>query len=241
MTRAMTLRRIVRLAILAVLSAPRTGKGQSSPDSVAATARYASAAAALDRFVRHEMDDKRLPAVSIALVRGQTVVWARGCGMANPKDSTRATANTVFRVGSVSKLFTDIAVMQLVEQGTLDLDAPVSRYLPDFHPQGAGASAITLRELMAHRAGLVREPPVGHYFDASSPSLVATVGSMNDTHLVYAPATKTKYSNAGIAVVGQVVASVTGQPFATYLATAVLQPMGLSHSAFEPTDRKSVV
>jgi CubicO group peptidase (beta-lactamase class C family) len=103
--------------------------------------------------------------------RRSDVVWARGFGIANPKDSTPATARTVYRVGSVSKLFTDIGVMQLVERGVLDLDAPVTRYVPDFHPSGQGASAITLRQLMSHRSGLVREPPVGHYFDSSSASL----------------------------------------------------------------------
>ena len=138
---------------------------QAGPDSVRPTARYAEAARVLERFINHEMADKTLPALSIALVDGQTIVWARGFGLANPGDSTPATATTVYRVGSVSKLFTHIGVMQLVERGTLNLDAPVSRYVHDFRPSGPGASAITLRQLMSHRAGLVREPPVGHYFD----------------------------------------------------------------------------
>ena len=188
----------------------------------------------LDRFIRHEMADKELPALSIALVDGQNVVWARGFGIANQKDSTPATARTVYRVGSVSKLFTDIGVMQLVERGVLDLDSPVTRYVPDFHPSGQGASAITLRQLMSHRSGLVREPPVGHYFDNSSPSLEATVRSLSDTRLAYAPGSRTKYSNAGIAVVGLAVATAGQARFPQYLADNVLGPMGLEDSAFEP-------
>ena len=207
---------------------------QGAPDSVAASPRYAGVARTLDRFIRHEMADKELPALSIALVDGQNVVWARGFGIANQKDSTPATARTVYRVGSVSKLFTDIGVMQLVERGVLDLDSPVTRYVPDFHPSGQGASAITLRQLMSHRSGLVREPPVGHYFDNSSPSLEATVRSLSDTRLAYAPGSRTKYSNAGIAVVGLAVATAGQARFPQYLADNVLGPMGLEDSAFEP-------
>jgi CubicO group peptidase (beta-lactamase class C family)/D-alanyl-D-alanine dipeptidase len=176
-----------------------------------------------------------LPAVSMALVEGPTVVWARGFGLARPKEGVAATGGTVYRIGSVSKLFTDLAVMQLVERGQLDLDAPVTRYLPDFRPQGASADSITLRQLMAHRSGLCRETPVGHYFDATSPSLAATVRSLNDTTLVYAPGTKTKYSNAGISVVGRVVETALGEPFSQGIQRALIGPLGLTQTAFEPT------
>ena len=116
---------------------------------------------------------KALPALSIALVDDQRIVWARGFGFADRRaDSVPATAETVYRVGSVSKLFTDLAVMQLVEQGRLDLDAPVSRVSARICPARTRSSVpITLRQLMSHRSGLVREPPVGHYFDPAPPSL----------------------------------------------------------------------
>src|SRR5438874_11248210 len=135
---------------------------------------YAPAVRAVERFIEREVADKELPAVSIALVDDQRIIWARGFGWRNPKDKSPATADTVYRVGSVSKLFTDIGIMQLVERGVLDLDAPVSRYLPDFKPANPFGNAITLRQLMAHRSGLVREPPVGHYFDPTNPSLAQT-------------------------------------------------------------------
>src|SRR6476660_4414647 len=226
--------RIVRRSMVCVAFAAPTVGAQVAPDSVGPAARYAAAARTLERFIRHEMTDKTLPALSIALVDGQNIVWARGFGIANPGDSTPATARTVYRVGSVSKLFTDIGVMQLVERGTMDLDAPVSRYVHDFRPGGPGAAAITLRQLMSHRAGLVREPPVGHYFDNSSPSLEETVRSLNDTRLVYGPGAKTKDSNAGVAVAGLALASAEQRRFPEYLADAVLRPMGLEDSAFEP-------
>jgi len=229
----MSLSRMFRAAIaLSIVALPRA-RAQAPADSVLAAPRYAAAVTMLERFIAHEMADKGLPALSIALVEDQRVVWARGFGVANPRDSVRATARTVYRVGSVSKLFTDIAVMQLVERGTLDLDAPVTRYLPSFKPAGA-AAPITLRQLMSHRAGLVREPPVGHYFDNTAPSLEATVASLNGTRLVYQPKARSKYSNAGIAVAGDVLETIAREPFADYLAKTVLRPMGLDDSAFQP-------
>lgn len=188
----------------------------------------------LSAFIEHEMESKDLDAISIALVDDQETVWSAGFGYARPADSLAATAGTVYRVGSVSKLFTDIAIMQLVEAGELDLDAPVTTWLPGFAPAGRGAASITLRHLMSHRAGLVREPPVGHYFDTSGPTLEATVASLNDTRLIYAPGERTKYSNAGIAVVGRVFEHVAGRPFAEALDSAVLGPIGMTRSAFVP-------
>ena len=131
------------LCCTAVLACATPASAQTLPDSIPAAPRYAAAALVLERFIASEMADKNLPALSIALVDDQRVVWARGFGMANPRDSVRATARTVYRVGSVSKLFTDIGVMQLVERGTLALDTPVVRYLPEFQPAGLGARSIT--------------------------------------------------------------------------------------------------
>ena len=201
---------------------------------VAARADYASVARALEPFIEWHMETKRLPALSVALVDDQATVWARGFGYQRLDDSVAATAATVYRVGSVSKLFTDIAVMQLVERGILDLDAPIDTYLRDFRPTSAWSTAMTLRQLMSHRSGLVREPPVGNYFDDTEPPLAATVASLNDTRLVYEPETRVKYSNAGIAVVGYVLEVTQGVTFADYVRRAVLEPLGMTRSAFTP-------
>lgn len=182
-------------------------------------------ASRLDDLVRHEMKEKGLTALSIALSDGDGILWSRDYGTA---------AGTVYRVGSVSKLFTDIGIMQLVERGEIDLDAPITRYLPEFHPKNPFGKVITLRQLMSHRAGLVREPPVGHYFDDSAPSLAQTAASLNETTLVYAPESHIKYSNAGIAVAGYVLERTQKEPFAEYLKRKVLIPFGMRESAFTP-------
>lgn len=191
--------------------------------------------AALRSAIQYETEAKRVPAFSIALVDGDRVVWADGFGFQDAAKQTPATAETVYRVGSVSKLFTDIAVMRMVEQGRLDLDAPVSAYLPGFQPRNPFDRPITLRQLMSHRSGLVRESPVGHYFDATSPTLADTIASLNQTTLVYPPETRVKYSNAGVAVVGAVLEQVSGRPFAPYLRDTLLRPLGMATSDFELT------
>ena len=142
---------------------------------------YVEVARLLKPWIETEVEAKKLPALSIALVDDQRIVWARGFGFADPGRKTPATAETVYRVGSVSKLFTDLAVMQLVEQGKLDLDTPVTRYVPEFAPRNPYGTAITLRQLMSHRSGLVREPPVGHYFDPAPPPLFDVVKSLGAT------------------------------------------------------------
>lgn len=182
--------------------------------------------------IEYEVEAKDLPAFSLSLVDGDRVVWAGGFGVQDAFNPTAATAETVYRVGSVSKLFTDIAVMQLVEQDKLDLDAPVQDYLPDFRPDNPFESSITLRQLMSHQSGLVREPPVGHYFDPDEPSLQATVASLNKTSLVYRPESRTKYSNAAVAVVGSVLERVAGMSHPEYVRKHLLDPLDMQHSDF---------
>ena len=195
---------------------------------------YSEVAAALSAAVERERADKELAAVSVALVDGDEVVWASGFGPRDASGDVPATPATVYRVGSVSKLFTDIAVMQQVEAGRMELDAPVRTYLPNFSPDNRSDTPITLRHLMSHRSGLIREPPAGNYFDDGGTDLATTVASLAGTPLVYEPGARVKYSNAGIAVVGHALEAVTGEPFADYLRREVLEPLGMTASSFTP-------
>lgn len=229
-------------------AAPPEAPAQIGPDP-----EYADLAAGIGDLVLEELEAKRIPGFALALVDGGRIVWARGFGEARP--GTPADVDTLFRVGSVSKLFTDIAVAALDERGELDLDAEVTDYLPGFVPGPPPGSlpgsppgstevgGVTLRRLMAHRAGLVREPPVGHYFDDTSPSLAETVDSLAGVPLVFLPGERQKYSNAGIAVVGRVLETATGLPFSEAVTEQVLEPLGLPSSSFDlaaaPAERLS--
>ncbi len=225
-------RRMWRLSVAAAVTAPVLGA--QGRDVIGPLPRYTPLTEVLTAFIEHEIRDKGIPALSIALVDSNRVVWSRGFGVENAASGKPATAHTVYRVGSVSKMFTDIGVMQLVERGQLSLDAPVEQYLPSFTPRNTFGTPVTLRQLMSHHSGLVREPPIGHYFDDTSPSLAATVASLNQTSLVYAPATTQKYSNAAIATVGYVLEQKSRMPFAAFLQRAVLQPTGMTSTSFDP-------
>jgi CubicO group peptidase (beta-lactamase class C family)/D-alanyl-D-alanine dipeptidase len=221
---------------LILLAVPAVAMAQAT---IAPKEKYRASAEALERTILREIKDKNVPALSIALVDDQEIVWAQGFGFADPKSQRPATAETIHRVGSVSKLFTDIAVMQLVEKGVLDLDAPIEKYLPEFHPKNPFKKPLTLRQMMSHQSGLVREPPVGHYFDPTAPSLASMVQSLNDTTLVYEPETRTKYSNAAISTVGYVVEKTQGKPFEIYIKQSVLDPLGLTTAGFDLTPERT--
>ena len=218
-------------AILATAATPSPAPGQAE---VAAAGRYEAVARALDVAIAREVRAKEIPALSIALVDGEAIVWAMGFGRADPGSNVPATAETVYRVGSVSKLFADIALMQLVEQEKLDLDAPARLAVPEFNVVPPSGRDITLRHLMSHRAGIVREPPLGSYFDPTGPTLEATVASLASTMSVYEPEARIKYSNAGIAVVGRAVERLAGVPFADAVRRSVIAPLGLTRTDFEP-------
>ncbi len=198
-------------------------------------ANYEEALQKLQSAIRHEVQQKKMPAFSMSLVDGDQVVWAEGFGFQDANQKIPATADTVYRVGSVSKLFTDIAVMQMVEEGQLDLDAPITNYLPDFKPKNPYEIPITLRQLMSHRSGLVRESPVGNYFDPEEPTLSETVASINSTSLVYKPETMTKYSNAAIAVVGAVLEKQLGTSHPDRVRQKILEPLEMQASGFAVT------
>jgi CubicO group peptidase (beta-lactamase class C family)/D-alanyl-D-alanine dipeptidase len=197
---------------------------------------YTGAIERLKSAIRYEVTTKQLPAFSIAVVDKEQLVWSEGFGFQDTEQLVPATADTVYRVGSVSKLFTDIAVMQLTDRGEIDLDEPVQRYLSEFAPNNPSEVPITLRRLMSHRSGLVRESPIGNYFDPDEPSLSQTVASLNDTALVYEPDSKTKYSNAAVAVVGAVLESQLNNSHPEQVCRTILEPLGMHNSSFVVTE-----
>jgi CubicO group peptidase (beta-lactamase class C family)/D-alanyl-D-alanine dipeptidase len=209
--------------------------GNSGAENIPAGPQFRDVAEKLAKFIRAEIEQKQIPAVSIALIDDQRVVWSEGFGKA--RTNLAATADTIYRVGSVSKLFTDIALMRLVERGEIDLDAPVTKYVPGFRPKnpfGKEIAPISVRQLMAHRSGLCRETPVGSYFHADEPSLAATIASLNETELTYEPGTRMKYSNAAVALVGYLLELHEKRPFAECIQ-GLLEPLGLKNSSFVRT------
>lgn len=202
----------------------------AAPD-LTAKARYA-------QLVAIELGRQVLPGVSIAWIVDGEVVHTAGFGLADEAQQIPATADTIYRAGSISKLFNAVAAMQLVEQGKLELDAPIQRGLPEFHIVDPfdTPSVITIRQLLSHRSGMVRESPVGGYLDPSQPTVEATVASVAGCVLVNPPNSKTRYSNVGPTIVGRAVEVQSGLAYGEYQRRHVLDPLGMSSSAWTMND-----
>jgi D-alanyl-D-alanine dipeptidase/CubicO group peptidase (beta-lactamase class C family) len=216
-------RRSQRLAVLAlcvICLAPAPPNAGRRPPAVAE----------LDAFIAHEMRQKDLPAFTIAVIDDQRVVWSKDYGTIRGADTVRPTPATVYRVGAVSQIVTDLGLMQLVEQHALDLDAPVERYVPGLHLETR--APVTLRTLMTGRAGLDREPPVGGLADDRPPALPDVVRSLNASPPLVTPGHGEHPSDAGVTLAGYVIEATQHQPFARYVERAVLRPLGMSHSTF---------
>lgn len=200
------------------LLAPGHAPGQQRPGWISA----------LEEIVERESASKGFPSFALVVVDREGLVAEVVHGRLDGAGTAAVTPATLYRTGSVGKTLTDLAVLVAAEQGRLDLDVDVAEYLPDFQPANPFGAPITLRHLMTHVAGLVREPPIGNYFDSTSPTLEATVRSLNGTSLLWMPGSRTKYSNAGLAVVGRVLEVAYGTSYAEVLDRLVFEPARMS-------------
>ncbi|UCG58209.1 MAG: beta-lactamase family protein [Phycisphaerales bacterium] len=186
-------------------------------------------------IIQKDLSRFNLPGMSIAVICDGKTIWAKGFGYADREKRVPATPETVYRVGSLSKLFNATAVMLMQEQQRLSIDEGIKRYLPRanfVYPFGDESAKITLRHILSHRAGTTRECPVGHYFDDSEPSPKETAVSLFGTTLVYPPGAKTKYSNSAIGVCGYILEKTVGMEYSTFQKNYILQPLGMASSSF---------
>ncbi len=187
----------------------------------------------MEPLIRKEMKKQKVPGLSIVLVDDQQVVWAQGFGYADEANEVPATPETIYRVGSISKLFTATAVMQLVEQGRIDIDKPLQTYLPEFsiRTRFPNSNPITLRSLMTHHSGLPANFHKGMWTKAPEPFAVV-VNRIRDEYAAFPPDFIFSYSNVGATLLGQVIEKTTGRDFASYLDDSLLLPLGMIHSGF---------
>jgi CubicO group peptidase (beta-lactamase class C family) len=220
---------VVLLVLGGAYLASRPGEADAQAGSrTTADSRYA----AIDAFVQEEMGAQRIPGLALGIVRGDRVVHMRAFGDAD--SSGRAvTPQTPFVIGSVAKSFTALAIMQLVEAGRIDLDAPVLRYLPWFRVADEGASAeITVRHLLNQTSGLSTK--TGRSFqgsgDTSDDALEKAVRKLSSAELTTPVGTKHQYSTINYSVLGLIVQTVTGQSYEDYIEKNVFEPLDMRHS-----------
>lgn len=187
----------------------------------------------LDGLVARQLVDGHIPGANLAVVKDSRLFFAKGYGYANLERRTPVVANqTLFRVGSIAKLFTWTAVMQLVEQGRLDLDADINSYLGEVIIPATYPVPITLAHLLTHTAGF-EDRQLG--ITVSSPDDLVPLGSYLAGAMparVFPPGTVTAYSNYGTTLAGYIVERVSGEPFAQYVQQHIFTPLGMGHSTF---------
>lgn len=196
----------------------------------------------LDGVVTTQLAADHIPGATVAVVKDGQLLLAKGYGTADLASGIPVQADvTLFRIGSVSKLFTWTAVMQLKEQGTLDLNADVNKYLKTFQiPDTYPHHPITLAHLLTHTAGF-EDRGIGTGARASQMQPLGVWLAHNIPARVRLPGQVTAYSNYGAALAGYIVEQVSGQPFDTYIEQHILQPLGMRHSTFRQPVPQSLV
>jgi len=180
---------------------------------------------------------KDTPGVAIAVVDDKAVLWSEVYGHTSRGKDKPVTPRTLFSIQSMSKSFTALGVLMAVQDGLLDLEAPITDYLPDFSVRSRFEDRperkMTLRHLLSHRAGFSHEAPVGSNYDSRPTTFSEHVLSISDTWLRYPVGYRYSYSNMGIDLAGYILEKKSGQPFTIYIRDKILIPLGMNDSTLD--------
>lgn len=214
--------RITFLAL--VLLASGTGSARAEDAAQLLAARF-------EQVVRDVMSEYAIPGVAVAVVKDGEPVYARAFGVRNVETGDPVTVRSLFHMASVTKTFVATAVMQLWEQGKVDLDAPVVQYLPHFEMNDSRYKEITVAQMLNHTSGM---PDLTDYewnrpaYDDGA--LEEYVRSLSNRELIAAPGTRERYSNIAFEVLGCLIAKVSGMTFEDYVEQHILKPLGMKDS-----------
>jgi len=222
---------------ISVLVCPVTGEQQlpaySAQPDLHNINDYDELKSFMDTFIQDQLEEYHIPGAVLAIVRGDEILFTGGYGYADLESQQLVSAGeTLFRVGSVSKLFTWTAVMQLVEQGQLDVNADVNRYLPDFRVPDTFAEPVTLSHLLTHTAGFAARYVDTEARDARDLRSLHEVVINDMPDRVRSPGTLTAYSNYGAALAGYIVEQTSGIPFSQFIEENIFRPLGMTRSTF---------
>ncbi len=186
-------------------------------------------AARLERLVRAQQREKRMPSISAAVLRDGELIWETAVGAANVESGIEATPDTQYRIGSITKTFTAAAIMQLRDAGKLDLEDTLDR-----HVDGA-AHAPSIRRLLSHVSGLQRETQDDSWLSLRFAKPDDLLETLAQAELVLPSGARFHYSNLAFALLGIVVERVSGLPYQDYVRERLFEPVGLTRVTFEPT------
>lgn len=195
--------------------------------ALAQTSLPAAALAQIDQIVERTRGDQKLPAVSVAISLQGRIIYRKAFGFADLENNLIATPETLIRTGSIAKPMTAVAALQLVEEGKLDLDAPIQKYCPAFPVK---KWPITTRELLGHLAGIRhyegKEPDSTVHYHSLSEGMII----FEHDPLVAPPGEKFNYSTYGYTVVGCVIEGASHEKYTDYMAQHVFQRAGMTHT-----------
>ena len=216
---------------------------ETPPDPIGVTGREDPRLVSFDRLMIEFLRDNGLPGASLAVARDGKLVYARGFGLADREKRTPVDPDSLFRIASVSKPFTGVAVLQLAERGKLDLDAPAFDLLRPALKGGAVPAdtrlrEVTVRQLLHHTGGWDRDKSFDPMFRSVEfarrlgtrppASAADVIRSMISEPLDFAPGTGYSYSNFGYCVLGRVVEAASGKSYADYVKAEILRPCGIT-------------
>lgn len=211
------------LSLQAACSVNPTVAGKSGAYS------YTAMRSDLDRRLPKLVKKYDMASVVLVVLEGDKVIYGNGFGYADKVRQKRATLNTVYRVGSITKLFTATAIMQLQEQGRLNIDEPLTAYLPEFTVNTPfGLDSITLRGMLSHYSGLTSDRQKGFAVYNAEATLIE---SMASEHVAYKPGTVHAYSNLSYGLLGLVIERVSGLSYEQYLQQHIFQPLGINSAS----------
>ncbi|MDX9734086.1 MAG: serine hydrolase domain-containing protein [Thermoanaerobaculia bacterium] len=228
-------------ALLLLLLGSLRAPAAPAPGEVARDPRVTQALSLLTAWFDAEQAHRRLPGLSLAVVRDQELLYARGFGYAHLETKVPATPQTMYSICSISKLFTSVALMQQRDAGRLRLDEPVSKHLPWFSIGGmpVGAPPVTVFGLLTHSSGLPRESDVPYWTGPGYPFPPAEKirGKVGEQEMLYRPETVFQYSNLGLTLAGEVAAAAAGKPWAGLVKGGILDPLRMKDTEVEHLDR----
>jgi CubicO group peptidase (beta-lactamase class C family) len=198
----------------------------------------------IDKMTAAEYAKDNIGAVTVGIVVGSNLVWTKSYGYADMERKIPATKGTVYRIASVTKQFTGLMLLQLVERGRVHLSDPVEKYFPEVNQiQGrfSGAPPITLVQLATMTAGLEGEPKNAERYDTGRVAdwEKMLILSLPDTKYLYEPGTYHNYSNTSYAILAAALRRAAGVPYVSYVQKQIIEPLGMTHTAFEPNDQIS--
>jgi CubicO group peptidase (beta-lactamase class C family) len=211
-------------------AAPEDTQERSKPMKLAQHSEVQSAIRLLEAWIDSQMAYRGLPGMSVGIVHDQDLIWARGFGHADMEKKVPAAPDTVYRIASISKLFTSTAILHLRDRGRLRLDDPVAAHLLWFglKDHDPDAPAVTIEHLLTHTSGLPRESAFPYWTDFHFPTREQMIEALPRQEVVYPPDTHWKYSNLALSLAGEVVAAASGESYEDYLRANVLEPLGMA-------------